>query len=404
MQADQHISGNIADGATTERRRGIHYPGPIALLLVWTLIGTLSYGRHYLQDHSSQPPADIFFEFLGWLTCFLPWAALSPVVFRLERKYSLSTARWPLKLAKLTVAGLAMAYVGAEVTLGLGFGVDFLFHRPLDVPRHWWMPSLQELWVILLIYWLAVIAGYVIRNLIHLHEREQEAAELALQKSRLESSLRQAELETLRTRLNPHFLFNCLQNIAVLTQENPKTANQMLTRLGELLRNALRGDARPETSLESEISLTKSYVAVEKVRFGERLSVLFDIAPETQSALVPTFLLQPLIENAILHGLRGISSGGAILVRSAVETDRLVLTVTDNGNGLPVTGMSDLETGVGLTSTCERLQGMYPEHHSFTIRTRPEGGTEVLLVLPLRHDGAHAGVMVDEQTSFVDRR
>lgn len=404
MQADQHISRSIADGAAKNRKRGIRYPGPIALLLVWTLIGTLSYGRHYLQDHSSQSPADISFEFLGWLTCFLPWAALSPVVFRLERKYPLSTARWSLNLVKLTVAGLAMAYVGAEAALGLGVGIDFVFRRPLDIPPHWWMPLMKELWVILLIYWLTVLAGYVIRNLIHLHEREQEAAELALQKSQLESSLRQAELETLRTRLNPHFLFNCLQNIAVLTQENPKTANQMLTRLGELLRNALRGDARPETSLESEIALTKSYVAVEKVRFGERLSVLFDIAPETQSALVPTFLLQPLIENAILHGLRGISRAGAIVVHSIVESDTLVLTVTDNGNGLPVTNISDLETGVGLTSTCERLQGMYPEQHSFAIRTLPEGGTEVQLVLPLRLDGTHAGVMVDEQTSFVDRR
>jgi two-component system LytT family sensor kinase len=404
VQADQHISRSIADGAAKNRKRGIRYPGPIALLLVWTLIGTLSYGRHYLQDHSSQSPADISFEFLGWLTCFLPWAALSPVVFRLERKYPLSTARWSLNLVKLTVAGLAMAYVGAEAALGLGVGIDFVFRRPLDIPPHWWMPLMKELWVILLIYWLTVLAGYVIRNLIHLHEREQEAAELALQKSQLESSLRQAELETLRTRLNPHFLFNCLQNIAVLTQENPKTANQMLTRLGELLRNALRGDARPETSLESEIALTKSYVAVEKVRFGERLSVLFDIAPETQSALVPTFLLQPLIENAILHGLRGISRAGAIVVHSIVESDTLVLTVTDNGNGLPVTNISDLETGVGLTSTCERLQGMYPEQHSFAIRTLPEGGTEVQLVLPLRLDGTHAGVMVDEQTSFVDRR
>ena len=95
------------------------------------------------------------------------------------------------------------------------------------------------------------------------------------------------------------------------------------------------------------------------------------------------------------------------MVRSVVESDTLVLTVTDNGNGLPVTSMSDLETGVGLTSTCERLQGMYPEQHSFAIRTLPEGGTEVLLVLPLRLDGTHAGVMPgamsDEQTSLVDR-
>ena len=146
-----------------------------------------------------------------------------------------------------------------------------------------------------------MVSAYAIRSLIQLRNREREAAQLALEKAELETSLRQAELETLRTRLNPHFLFNCLQNISVLAEEDPKIANQMLTRLGELLRTALRQNAAPEIPLDAEIALTKSYIAVEKVRFSDRLSVLFDVASESVQALVPTFLLQPLVENAITN-------------------------------------------------------------------------------------------------------
>ena len=397
MAADQHVLGGAG------HRQGIRYPGPVALFLVWTLIGALSYGRHYLQDYSSRPPTNVSFELLFWLTCFLPWTALSPIVFRLERRYPLGEERWPVNLAKLAVACLPMAYIAAEISLGLGIVIQFLFRRPIHIQRSWWMPDFMELWVILLIYWSVVIAGYVIRNLINLHVREQEAAELALQKSQLESSLRQAELETLRTRLNPHFLFNCLQNIAVLTREDPRTASQMLTRLGELLRKALRGEARPETPLESEIALTESYVAVEKMRFGDRLSVLFDLAPKTQAALVPTLLLQPLVENAIVHGLRGVTGQGVIVLRSIAESDTLVITVTDNGQGLQGKNASDLEAGVGLSSTCERLQRMYPGQHSFSIRNLPEGGTEVLLVLPLRFGDPNTVVATHEKTSLVDR-
>jgi two-component system LytT family sensor kinase len=143
----------------------------------------------------------------------------------------------------------------------------------------------------------------MIRSLIGLHEKERLSAQLALEKAQLESSLRQAEFETLRMRLNPHFLFNSLQNISTLAQENPKTAAQMLTKLGDLLRITLNGDIQSETPLDKELALTQAYVAVEKMRFGDRLSVLIDVARGTERALVPSFLLQPLVENAIRHGL-----------------------------------------------------------------------------------------------------
>src|SRR5262249_57912163 len=147
-----------------------------------------------------------------------------------------------------------------------------------------------------------------------------------------------------------------------LAQQDPKTASQMLTRLGDLLRLALRPEAGPETTLDNEIELTKAYVSVEKMRFGDRLSVLFDLSPETGRAAVPTLLLQPLVENAIKHGLRG-TQAGIILISGAKESDRLVLTVTDNGAGLPQEDISQLEMAIGLDSVFNRLQPLYPYHH-----------------------------------------
>jgi two-component system LytT family sensor kinase len=221
-----------------------------------------------------------------------------------------------------------------------------------------------------------------------------------LEKSRLESSLRQAELETLRMRLNPHFLFNCLQNISTLAREDPQTASQMLTRLGDLLRTALQRDTQSESILKAELKLTQAYVSIEKMRFSDRLSVLLDIAPRTETALVPSFILQPLVENAIKHGLRNEQKNGVIWIRSTSDREELILIVSDNGAGI---SPEEIENGVGLDSTCERLKLMYAERHAFSIRRLPEGGTEVRIAIPLRFQPVNQ-TAANESPAFVDRR
>ena len=192
-------------------------------------------------------------------------------------------------------------------------------------------------------------------------------------------------------RLNPHFLFNCLQNISALAGQDAKAASQMLARLGDLLRVALRSDYKDEIALSEEVALTRAYVSIEQVRHGNRLSVLFDIAPETERVLVPNLLLQPLVENAIKHGIGGREKAGVIWVRSTFEKNdqsELVLTIRDNGRGLPVRNAGELRLGVGLGATKERLTRMY-ERQSLEIQPLPEGGTEVRIVLPA-HRAAHA--------------
>ena len=245
--------------------------------------------------------------------------------------------------------------------------------------------------------------GYFIRTLIQLREQERKAARLALEKSQLEAGLNQAQLDALRARLNPHFLFNSLQNISVMAGQDPQTTSRMLTRLGDLLRAVLRQDSRPETTLREEIALTQAYAALEQMRFGDRLNVGFTIAPDAQEALVPCFLLQPLIENAVVHGLRGAHKTGVIVVSAATQAGELVLTVTDNGIGPPAEGGPEMKIGDGLGSTCERLARMYPDRHTFSIRRPADGGAEVRIAIPLRFAADEDRALHDEQLARADR-
>ena len=277
------------------------------------------------------------------------------------------------------------------------------FREPVSVPGPWWRVPNSEYAFQIALYFVALLAACMIRNLIEMQQSERRAAQLAVEKSEIEASLRRSELEMLRMRLNPHFLFNSLQNISTLARQNPDAASQMLARLGDVLRAALRKGTPSQTALASEIALTKAYVEVEQIRFAGQLSVLFENHRELDNALVPSFLLQPLVENAITHGLRGGQTSGAIWVRAIRESDNLVLTVSDNGSGPPAERLADLEMGIGLGSTCERLERMFPGRHTISMRKLTEGGTEIRIVLPLQWADTSVASRSHEFTSSAHR-
>jgi signal transduction histidine kinase len=378
-----HLDIPASDGVTGRLDR-IRYPGVGKVLLFWAAIGALTIARSQLLFTPGKAGRETFDVLLSCVSWYLPWALLTPVVFRLEEKYPLGGAGWRRNVALL--AGLSVAFCAAAsaVMMGIGGVIRYALGAPawFSGGLRFWLgafPSAEG------IFWCSVAGGYFFRTLFQLHEQEQRATRLALEKSRLEASLNQAQLEALRARLNPHFLFNSLQNISVLTKQDPETSSRMLTVLGDLLRAVLRSDSQPESTLCDEIDLTRSYVALEQMRFGDRLRVTFDIADEAMQAMVPCFLMQPLIENAIVHGLRGVRKTGIIGVRAAPDDGQLLITVTDNGIGLPVSA-DGMKLGVGLGSTCERLSRMYPERQSFSIRKLPEGGTEVRIAIPIRFE------------------
>jgi two-component system, LytTR family, sensor kinase len=356
--------------------------GFFAMFFLWTLVGFLSFGRFYFQEmrFGAPPP---FWDSLIWLACFYPWAVLAPLVFSLEGRFRLSSGPRGLGNFFILLAfGVPLAFVASELDIVFARTFEYLRHMPLEpfaLPRK---TSLISFVYHEAPYWVTIAASYILRHFGQLRERERETARLALEKSELQSTLRLAQLETLRMKLNPHFLFNTLQNISVLALQDPPSAIQMLTRLGDLLRASFRKDSQQEIPLAAEIALTRAYLEIERVRFRERLSVLVEIAPGTENALVPTFLLQPLVENAIKHGLTAPQLNGHIEIRSVLQPERLVLTVADNGSGITAASLQELQLGIGLGATFERLQRLYPGEHEFAVRNVEKGGTEVRIALP----------------------
>jgi two-component system, LytTR family, sensor kinase len=373
--------------------------------LSWTAIAIVGYARHYFEStHPFEWPNGSWPDLLSWLGCFYPWAVLTPFIFRIEERFPLASSAWKRRLGMVVLASLICSYAAMLMGSLLNFGVGYLFGRSASLSGFFWPVPWVEFGFEEFSFWGTFSAACAIRHFIQFHRQARQATQLALEKSQLEASLRQAELQNLRMRLNPHFLFNTLQNISVLAQQNPKLASQMLVRLGDLLRSALRGNLSAETTVSKEMALVRDYLAIEKMRFGDRLTILVNVAPGSENALVPSFLLQPLVENAIIHGLGGVSQAGTIAIRAMMDGDRLVLTVTDNGVGVPAEWSGDSNIGIGLGSTRERLSRIFPGGHQFVIRKLDEGGTEVRVVIPyLLGDQPSEESIPSEQLASVDR-
>jgi two-component system LytT family sensor kinase len=374
----------------------------IGVWLTWTAIAVAGYARHYFEaTHPFDWANGSWPDLLEWMACFYPWAVLTPFIFRIEERFPLTRNAWKRSLGIVVFSSLIFCYLAMAMGGVLNLGIDRAFGRLAPPSGHFWKGDRVVFYFEEFSFWCTFCAAYAIRRFAQFHH---QATQLALEKSQLEASLRQAELENLRMRLNPHFLFNTLQNISVLTQQNPKLACQMLARLGDLLRAALRRNNSAETTVSEEMALVHDYLAVEKMRFGDRLTILVDATPESEQALIPSFLLQPLVENAIIHGLRGISQVGTIAMRSAIEGDRLVLTIADNGVGIPDEPRDQGRRGIGLSSTRERLAKIFAEDHRFVIRKLDEGGTEVLIAIPYRRREQSAEEKIaSEEAATVDR-
>jgi two-component system, LytTR family, sensor kinase len=193
----------------------------------------------------------------------------------------------------------------------------------------------------------------------------------------LQAQRAQARLDVLRTQLNPHFLFNTLNAVSALVERDPRGARRMIARLSDLLRYTLEESTEQEVPLHRELDLLGEYIELMQIRFQDRLTVTMDVAPDVRNALVPNLILQPIVENAMKHGIGRITGAGTIVLRARREGDTLAIAVTDNGPG-PGGG----EEGVGLTNTNARLRQMYGESYSVALQPAPPRGTEARVVIP----------------------
>ena len=186
--------------------------------------------------------------------------------------------------------------------------------------------------------------------------------------------------------MDPHFLFNALNTISAQVEREPRLARNMIEHLGDLLRLSLATHGKPTIPLQEEVAFLDHYLAIQKIRFGSSLRIEINIAPDVQQALVPSMLLQPLVENAIRHGLSPRAGGGSIVLQARRQDDKLYVGVLDDGVGLAKAPQGG--QGLGLSVTRERIAGLHPEGSSgFSIHPRPEGGTAVEISFPLRWEG-----------------
>ena len=244
-----------------------------------------------------------------------------------------------------------------------------------------------------LVYWSLVGVCQAIRSFRSSQERERRAAEL-------EARLTSANLQALRMQINPHFLFNTLNSIAALVHVNPRAADEMLGDLSELLRRSLNSMEEQEIPLAQELEFIGAYLSIEQKRFGERLRLEQSVPDELMKALVPALILQPLVENAIRHGIEPWRGQGLISIEAKRQDKHLHLIVRDNGRGLPGADLnSAVRRGIGLGNTEARLQGLYGLDQRFTLGRAEPQGCRVDIHLPFHFEPVYVPTVSNEPSA-----
>lgn len=292
--------------------------------------------------------------------------ALIPLAYVLGRRYPLRRPL-PWRVVAIHLGGALLLCIG-WASLGMAVGV-LLGTAPATL-RSWMLTSLP--WSVFL-YFTTLGCVHAFGYFVEARAREAQSA-------RLSAQLAQTRLEALRSQLHPHFLFNSLNAVLVLVRERESAAAaRMLERLGDLLRRVLRADAAAQVPLADELRFIDDYLAIERERFSDRLAVSRTIDPEVAEAQVPPFVLQPLVENALRHGIAPSERGGRVSIEARREGDTLVLVVSDDGHGLPA---QDVPGGVGVRNLRERLATMYGNQASLALVPRRGGGVVATIQLP----------------------
>ena len=321
-----------------------------------------------------------------WMT----WALFTPLIFYVARRFPfrrdrLAASIWVHVLLALAIAA-AIEVAWLQVNLAMQMYIE------------------PELMARFRANWAEVYAGAVLSRLVggaftyaavlgvattlgyHRRVRERE-----LRAAQLEAQLALAQVQALKMQVHPHFLFNTLHAITVLIMEDPTAATRVVTRLGDLLRLTLSRATTAQMSFRRELEILTLYLEIERTRFHDRLEIHYDVQPATLGALVPDLILQPLVENAIRHGVSPNAGTGRIEVLSRREGEWLLLEIRDNGAGLPEQQPRD---GIGLSTTRARLERLYGTHHELTLANLPAGGCVARIRIPFqltsdeRHDPA----------------
>ncbi len=363
MAAMSHTETPFA--APTPRRLPIG-----AIVAICTLWGLWSAQQNIILTRLSGRAVESWLRPLGLsMSTAAFWALLTPLIMIVTRQIRDRTSTRPQWLA---------AHIGA-----------FLIMHVIDASAYSALTSVfapEPRPVIQLLFSLAtfnMIAYGMIAVVTTVLDYQDALRERGLRAARLEAQLALAQFQTLRAQLHPHFLFNALNAISALIHKDATRADRMLARLSELLRLAIDTAATPEVRLIDEIEFVKRYLEIEIMRFGDRLNVRVDLPVETYDAMVPNMLLQPLVENAVRHGVAPHPGPGRVEIEAARDGQRLGIVVRDTGAGMAANTPNEGRTGVGLRTTRERLEKLYGTAQELALVNVP-GGFETRIMLPFR--------------------
>ena len=345
-----------------------------AILLAWTIAGVLYSIQSFLYRKQVGQDVDFSSMLLIDTPFFLFWAIFTPLLIYLSRRFPLTATPWgQLLLLHGTVGSIvsflhALLYLVYRLTVAASTTTEFDFAQLF-------INAFATVDYGLLVYFVTLLVIGIIDY--QRSFRDEQARNAELQKA-----LAQTQLNALRSRLQPHFLFNTLNSIAVLIKENPQEANDTVHRLSDLLRYVLKTGENQFAQLDKEIAFLRKYLSIEETRFGKRLTVNIDVEANLLQNLIPALLLQPIVENAVRHGIAEKRGEVWIKIRIARQENRIHMTVSDNGNGYQPSSNGD-GSGLGLSITRERLQSTYQSNFDLQIKSPEAGGTTVVLNIPI---------------------
>ena len=319
------------------------------------------------------------------LTLWYVPAALTSPIFRIASRFRLDSERWLRSLAVHAAAAVAFSilHVAAMLAVRVLLWPDM---RQMPLPQ--WFSFSQGQYLRNLDWSLMTYAAVVGLSYALGYYRESQAR--ALKAAHLETSLMEARLKTLEAELHPHFLFNTLHAISTLVHTDPEAADRMISRLSDLLRLTFDRSGAAGITLKEELDFLQKYLEIEQIRFQDRLAVKFDIDPETLDTDVPRLILQPLVENAIKHGIGPRAGQGLVQISAQKRANGTWIEVRDNGVGLSKNARARFTSGVGLSNTRARLECLYGGQHRLDF-AEGDGGLSVQMLIPFHRPAPHGG-------------
>lgn len=369
-----------------------------AVFIVITLLNLGFYWQRTLRQEAERRGVHTVMR--GWdgLAWYV-WMPVAPATLLLIRRYPFNREQKLRSVARLATGSAAIYFVVTNARYLLRLLPNIWLPDEYDLPTDWQTyrhTQLERLPIDFLTYGGLFAASFAIDYYTKYRQRAEEVLRLQLQAAQLQSELARLQLTALRGQLQPHFLFNSFNAISTLVRQGlNEQADETIVQLSELLRFVMVNIDLQELPFEQELAFVRCYLEVERVRFGERLTVTFDVAPEALGCVVPNLLLQPLVENAIKHGVARRSGPGTVTITAARSAGRLQVEVLNTGPvpapGTLAGGWPVKSPGIGLRNTRSRLDHVYGTDYRFEIAARSEGGAVVRIDLPWRDFAAPAG-------------